>query len=69
MRHTYAWVGVSFDGVALNRPATSVQFVQVCDHIFIRHTMCISHMYFSTSPPYIQFPFFFLLFELILYIQ
>lgn len=34
MRHTYTWVGVSFDsGVALNRPATLVQFVEVCDHI------------------------------------
>lgn len=41
MRHTYTWVGLSLcSGVALNRgliivfkTATSMQFVEVCDHI------------------------------------
>lgn len=52
MRHMYTWVGVSFDSsVVLNRPATSVQFVQVCDHILSGRKCAFLICTFLLLPP------------------
>lgn len=51
MRHTYTWMGVSFcSGVTLNRPATSVQFVEIRDHILTGRKRAFLQCTFLYSP-------------------
>lgn len=60
MRLMYTWVGVSFDSsVVLNRPATSVQFVQVCNHILPGRKCAFLICTFLLLPP-LSFFFFFI---------